>query len=357
MEQQDNRRKKTASQSGRTSRPASKTTRRSAVSRTSTRSASSRARTSSGEPMSRDEVRSMKNFERRKRHRRNQLIGYAIAIVVVVIAAVVLSLTVFFKISNITVTGDEIYSNSEIIEASKLKNGDNLFTFSKADVKNDIERKLPYVESVEIKRSPTGKVTFTITAAKAKLAIDRGNSYILLSTSCKVLEENVQAINEDATLVTASELVSATPGVSAEFENENDAQTIAKIADIIEKNEILNINGIDITDYTDIKLAYNQRITLKVGSVVLFEKNADFIKATLEKIDTDEPYFSGVIDFTIENKAFINDNAAETTTQPSEEPKTDENGEVKTEKNTENTTEKADDTDTEKTTKKSDGND
>lgn len=357
MEHQDNRRKRTASQGVRSSRPASKTTRRPAGNRTSARSASSRARTSSGEPMSRDEVRSMKNIERRKRRRRNQLIGYAIAIVVVVIAAVVLSLTVFFKISNITVSGDEIYSNSEIIEASRLKNGDNLFTFSKADVKNDIERKLPYVENVEIKRSPTGDVTFIITAAKARLAIDKGNSYVLLSTSCKVLEENVQAINEDAILVIASELVTATPGVFAEFENENDAQTITKIAEIIEKNEILNLSGIDITDYTDIKLTYNQRITLKVGSVVLFEKNADFIKATLEKIDTDEPYFSGVINFTIENKAFINDNAAETTTQPSEEPKTDENGEVITEKSTGKTTEKADDTATAKTTEKSDGND
>lgn len=343
MDQRENRTKKTASQ---TRKPVSR------KKPTKHKVSSSRPRTATGEPLSRDELRSLRNYERRKKHRRNQLILYAIAIVVVIIAAVVLSLTVFFKISDIAIAGDEIYSKSEIVSASHLKKGDNMFTFSKTDVASDIERTLPYVESVEIKRSPTGKITFNIVAAKATLAIDLGDSYILLSDNCKVLEDDAQAINEDATLIKSSEIKTAKTGDFAEFENENDAQTISKIANFITENGIQNITEIDVTDYTDLKLGYSQRITLKIGSLASLEKKVEFIKATLEKIDADEPYFSGVIDFTIENKAFINDNVIEDTTKPDTEPQTDENGEPITKENgaenSEETTKKSDESETKK---------
>ena len=306
---------------------------------------SARTKTASGEPMSRDEVRSIKNMERRKKRRKRQLLGYAIAIIAVIIAAVVLSITVFFKISAINVTGDEIYGSAQIIEASKLKTGENLFTFSKTDVVNNIETKLPYVESVEVKRSLSGKVTLTVTAAKAMLAIDRGESFILLSPNCKILEDNIQALNEDIAVVNASGLTSFTPGTTAEFENSNDAKILSGIANLILNKGIQNITEIDITDQNDIKLGYNQRIVLKVGSVSTFEKNVDFIKAALKKNDTDEPNFSGTMDFTIENKAFINDNTNETTTKPPTDEKDGKNSEPKTGENTtkiaETTTKKA----------------
>lgn len=305
------------------------------------RPASARTRTASGEPMSRDEVRSIKNMERRKKRRKRQLLIYAIIIIAVITAAIALSITVFFKISSINVTGDDIYGSAQIIEASKLKTGENLFTFSKTDVINSIETKLPYVESVEVKRSPSGKVTLTVTAAKAMLAIDRGDSFILLSPNCKILEDNVQALNEDAVILKSSELTGVTPGTAAEFKNSNDAKIITAIANLILDKGIQNITEIDVTDQSDIKLGYNQRIVLKVGTVSTFEKNVDFIKAALKKNDTDEPYFSGTMDFTIENKAFINDNSNE----PTENPTTDEKGDGKTEPETsENTTKTAETT-------------
>ncbi len=302
---------------------------------TAGRTAPVRAKTVSGEPMSRDEVRSVKNMERRKKRRRNRLIIYAVSVIAVIVVAVVLSLTVFFKISSINIAGDEIYSSSQVIEASGLKTGENLFTFSKAEVESNIVTKLPYVESVSIKRSPTGKVSFTLKAAKAMLAIDMGDSYILMSPSCKLLEDNIQSLGEDAITVKASELVDRTLGGTAKFKNENEAELISSVANLITESEIENISEIDVTDQSDIKLGYNRRIVLKVGTVSNFEKNLDFIKATILKNDADEPNFSGVIDFTIENKAFINDAEQQSTTKPSDDGKNDGNDGKKDESATE----------------------
>ena len=42
----------------------------------------------------------------------------------------------------------------------------------------------------------------------------------------------------------------------------------------------------------------------------------DFVKATLDKLNSDEPNFEGSIDFTVENKAFVNEKAEQTTAAP-----------------------------------------
>ena len=334
MQNNDNRNNRTSNQKRKTGQRAVGSVRNTAAKRPAP--ARTRPKTVSGDPMSRDEVRSAKIRERKKKRRRMQLLIYAVATVLVITAAVIISLTVFFKISAISVTGDEVYSSAQIIEASKLKKGENLFSFSKTDVTESIETKLPYVENVEIKRSPSGKVTLKIGAAKAMLAVDRGDSYILLSSGCKILEDNIQALNEDAITLKASELTDYTPGTTAQFKNPSDLQTVSDIVKLIGDGKIENISEIDITDPEDIKLGYSQRIVLKVGTVSNFEKNIDFIKATLAKNDTDEPNFSGVIDFTIENKAFINDATEPVTAKPPQDGKNDGEKDGKNEENSAN---------------------
>ena len=58
------------------------------------------------------------------------------------------------------------------------------------------------------------------------------------------------------------------------------------------------------------------RINLEVGMVSTLEQKIDFIKATLDKLNSDEPGFEGSIDFTVENKAFVNEKTEQTTTAP-----------------------------------------
>lgn len=268
------------------------------------------------EPMSRDELRSKRNLERRKKRRRNKIIGYTVVIILIIAAAIALSLTVFFKIQSINVTGDDIYNAETIVAASGLNVGENMFKSSKKDISNKLETSLPYIESVHVKRSPTGNVTLAITAAKAELAIDCGEGYILLNKNGKVLEDGVVSINEDVATVTASAIVTATPGDFIVFENEQDTQTLKDIKSIIDSKQIEKITDINITQNSSVVLTYDMRITLEVGMVSTLEQKIDFIKATLDKLNSDEPGFEGSIDFTVENKAFVNEKTEQTTTAP-----------------------------------------
>lgn len=268
--------------------------------------------------MSGDEIRRAKNIERRRKRRRNKIIGYSLAIATVAAVAVILSLTVFFKIETVAVTGDEIYNNEQIIQASGLQTGDNMFLFDKDSVEASIETVLPYVEIAEIKRSVTGTLTINITAAAASLSIDTGDGYILLNSSGKVLEDGVTVINEDISVLRTSAVLSASSGSIIQLENEKDLETAVQIKKYIDEYEISKISEIDVTDYSDIRLTYDNRIVLKIGIPSDLGDKIDFIKATLEKHEAEEPAFRGTIDFTVENKAYIN--PEDETTAPAAQP-------------------------------------
>lgn len=273
------------------------------------------------EPMSRDELRNKRYLELKRKRRRNRLIAYGAAAVVIVILAVVLSLTVFFKISSFDVKGDEVYAPEDIVAATELSKGGNLFGFDRENVAELVEVKLPYVSDLSIKRSLTGKVTLTVTAAKAVMAIDNGDSYTLLDSSCKVLEAETQTINEDVAVLKASNASALETGRTAEFENPDDVSTLIRLWEIINANGFTKVTQVDITDPTNIRLKYDMRITLKIGSLSSLEGKIEFIKATLAKLDSEEPSFSGTMDFTIDNKAFVNDVDEEKTTEaPPAEP-------------------------------------
>lgn len=257
-------------------------------------------------PMSNDEMRKAKNAERSMKRRRKKIIMFSLGIVLLVAIGIILMLTVFFKIETIAVSGDEIYNNETVTKASGLNTGDILFLFDKDKVSEKIETELPYVENAAIKRSLNGTVTIKITAAEAAMALDMGDSFVLMSASGKVLENEVAAINDNVSVINASKVVNASPGSVVEFENENDIKIATEVKKLVTTYELGNINIIDVTDYSDIKLQYDNRITLETGVEASLSAKMDFIKATLTKLNQDKPSFTGTIDFTIDNKAYIN---------------------------------------------------
>jgi len=80
---------------------------------------------------------------------RDRLIVQLITVTAVVLA-IVMGLSVFFKVKTITVTGAETYSPWAVREASGISEGDKLLTFSKIRAASQIMANLPYVKGVRI---------------------------------------------------------------------------------------------------------------------------------------------------------------------------------------------------------------
>ena len=102
---------------------------------------------------------------KRKRKRRRSRFGvlFKLLCAVAVVAALTFGATVFFQVETIAVTGNSRYTQEEIIAASGVQTGDNLFRLSKRQISEQILHQLPYVESVSILRGLPSTLTFQVT--------------------------------------------------------------------------------------------------------------------------------------------------------------------------------------------------
>ncbi len=238
----------------------------------------------------------------------------AVLTVLILIVGVVLSLTVFFNIAEIAVTGDEIYNYEQITQASGIEIGENLFLLSAKNAAQTIEKTLPYVEKAEIKRSLSCKVTIQVTAATAVAALDNGESYTLLNASGKVLEDGVVALSDGILVLEAGEVSDAVPGEQAVFANANAVSDFVTVFGAMRDGGITGITELDVRNRMQIKAKYQNRIVLELGEASSVPDKIDFIKATLERCEQNTPEFKGSIDFTIDKKAY--QNAEDKTTAP-----------------------------------------
>lgn len=70
--------------------------------------------------------------------------------VVAVVLALLFGMSIFFKVENVTVSGNEKYSAWDVSQAADIAEDENLLTLSKARISGNIISALPYVKSVRI---------------------------------------------------------------------------------------------------------------------------------------------------------------------------------------------------------------
>ncbi len=136
---------------------------------------------------SNEELRREHRAARRRQQRMRRRIFYVALSLVVVIVGIVLSLTVFFNITSIQVEGNTIYTEKEIIAASGVDIGDNLFLVSRDSVRTSISEKLPFTGSVEFSNKFPGTLKIKVYDTSVRCAIETKDGYILINEDGKVL--------------------------------------------------------------------------------------------------------------------------------------------------------------------------
>ena len=105
----------------------------------------------------------MRHNRKRKRRRSRLGVLFKLLCLAALVAALTFGATVFFQVETIAVTGNSRYTQDEIIAASGVQVGDNLFRMNKKQISQEILHQLPYVESVSILRGLPSTITFQVT--------------------------------------------------------------------------------------------------------------------------------------------------------------------------------------------------
>ena len=102
---------------------------------------------------------------RRNRGRFGPLFKLLCAVAVVV--ALTVGATVFFRVETVSVTGNQRYTEEEIVAASGIQLGDNLYSLNKVRIDRNLRTALPYIGELTINRALPSTIVITVTEWEA----------------------------------------------------------------------------------------------------------------------------------------------------------------------------------------------
>ncbi len=233
--------------------------------------------------------------------------------VIAVVLAVVLGLSVFFKVEVIEVSGTDKYTVQEVQDASGIKTGDHLLTFGRTKAAGKIISALPYIKSarIGIKLPNTVKIEIEEVDVTYALKSSDGNWW-LMSAAGKIVEQVTDAENIHHTKILGVQLESPKVGEQAiawqdpvppTDENGNlipvtvtaaeRLNAVISIAGFLEQNRIIGkMASVDVNYLMDIQLWYGNQYQILLGSTEQLGVKIATMKAALSQVNYDE----GILD-------------------------------------------------------------
>ena len=184
-------------------------------------------------------------------------------------AVLVFAISVFFRVYQISVTGNSRYTAEEIVAASGIEQGDNLFFINRGKVGARITSRLPYVERAWIERSLPNRLLIHVSESNAVAVIQGPESLWVIDRSCKLLAEaDLTASNE---LIHVSGLTVLEPEIGETLVTaESERPKVAYLSDILTEVAELGIQSsvsqIDMENVGNPTLRYMQRFLVKLGT-------------------------------------------------------------------------------------------
>ncbi|MEG1011718.1 MAG: FtsQ-type POTRA domain-containing protein [Ruthenibacterium sp.] len=212
---------------------------------------------------------------RAQRRRRN--LYTTLGILIAVIVGIILSLTVLFKIETITVEGTTPYGEAEIIAAFGRKPGDNLFAFNTDKTIAAMQQKLPYLETIKIRRALPSKVRIDVTSATDAYSVGSASGWVLLSESLRILRIVPEEPAELAHII-GIEALNPVPGTPLQIENTDKLDALRKLQGELQTQELLPVTEINVTDTLNLSFVYAGRIRILLGTVNELGDKIDWAK-------------------------------------------------------------------------------
>lgn len=238
--------------------------------------------------------------------------------VLAVVLALVLGMSIFFKVEVIEVSGAEVYTEWAVAQASGIEAGDRLLTFSRPRATGKIYAELPYVNHVRYGIKLPNTVIIDIDEVDVVYAIQSTDgTYYLMSSQGKIVEQTTGGNADNYTKIkgvtladpvigqqarAAEEIVATEEGTvpTAETEpvalvtNATRLATALTILQSLERNGIVGeASMVDVSDLDHLRLDYGTRFEVSLGGT----NNIDFkIAAMRDTINQLADYQTGQLD-------------------------------------------------------------
>ena len=240
-----------------------------------------------------------------------------LATVVAVVVALVLGLSVFFKVEHIEVSGNVKYTAWDVSQASGIVAGDNLLSFGQAKAAGRITTALPYVAKARVGIKLPDTVTINIEEIVVTYAVKANDeSWWLISADGKVVEKLGEGAEEGYTKILGVQLDAPESGAQCVAFETHQTQTDPEgntvpvtvtqakrlrtaldIASYLEANGVIGkAASVDVNDLSDIQLWYGQQYQVKLGDDSQLSYKISCMNSAINGENGLKDHDSGVLD-------------------------------------------------------------
>ena len=253
-----------------------------------------------------------------------------LATVVAVVFALLLGMSIFFKVEHVQVTGCSKYIPWDVSEASGIEAGSNLLTISRAQIGGNVISRLPYVDTVRVGIKLPDTVIIEITELDVVYAVeDSDGNWWLMNDQGKLVDQTNAITAKEYTQVLGVKIEPAEIGQQAvakeadlgvipvdtvEGEETIPQVTVAMPVGVtgaerlrtamtvlqeLSKHSISGlVDSVDFASLTEIELWYNERFQVNLGDTSQLEYKLSSLEATINQMET---YESGHLDISFKN--------------------------------------------------------
>lgn len=214
-----------------------------------------------------DEIRLVKARRKRKRKRVAAILTVAAVLVIAGLAALVYALTYGAPIANIVVTGESIYTPEEVITASGVMTGENMFHVRDKAMNKRLSALLPYIGSVDVKYQLPDTLELAVTATTDRYLISGKSAFLCLDENRKILSLKKKKPQDGQFRLDGFDAAEGEVGTIYQPADDDKkrfdaAEEIVKVLleNGLEKANILNLSNLD-----DIIIRFDGRINIYLG--------------------------------------------------------------------------------------------
>lgn len=220
----------------------------------------------------------------------------AVLLFIMCIIIVFLLSSNIFRISNITVEGNNNVSKEEVIRLSSIYYGQNIFQINKKKSMRNILQN-PYSEYIKISRKLPRTVRIDIIERKSIALVPYVGSYLSIDKNGIILEVNTKIDKKDIPIIQGLKFNNFKIGNKLDLEIKQQFDTTVNIINAVNKAEFVDeISGIIMSDIENLKMTTRKGITILLGNDNNIEYKVSFAKTMYD--DASQKYVKGTIDIT-----------------------------------------------------------
>lgn len=218
----------------------------------------------------------IKNYKKRakiNKIKRKMLLFFLLVLTV----TIVLTYAPFMKITKINCAGNEKLTSEDIISASKICIGNNIFRVNKNKAINNIKT-IPYIKEVSIKRRLPSTMNITVTENRVYSYINLDNMYIYIDDTGKILEESEIPPETSCPILSGVKVKTHKVNKVIELKNSNQVKSYADLMKVFGNSNFSDkITLINIENLNDIRVTINNSLEIIIGNTDNLDYKINFL--------------------------------------------------------------------------------